>query len=95
MESIIQNRLKSRIDDLLDKEYFDDETGKSKTGAELIAIALFQKALNGDIKAFLTIRDTIGQAPPVNIITADVDPDIAEEVERLIYSAEKENENEE
>ncbi|MBQ9452366.1 MAG: hypothetical protein IJU65_03615 [Desulfovibrio sp.] len=33
------------------------------TTAEAITIALAEKALSGDVKAFETIRDTIGQKP--------------------------------
>ena len=36
-----------------------------------ISLALLQKALNGDIQAFTTIRDTIGEKP-VEKVEADV-----------------------
>lgn len=36
-----------------------------------ISVALLQKALNGDIQAFTTIRDTIGEKP-VDKVEADV-----------------------
>ena len=38
---------------------------------EKISVALLSKALNGDIQAFTTIRDTIGEKP-VDKIEADV-----------------------
>lgn len=36
-----------------------------------ISLAILQKALNGDIQAFTTIRDTIGEKP-VDKVEADV-----------------------
>ena len=38
---------------------------------EKISVAILQKALNGDIQAFTTIRDTIGEKP-VDKVEADV-----------------------
>ena len=42
---------------------------------EKISLALLQKALNGDIQAFTTIRDTIGEKPTEKI-EADVNSDV-------------------
>ncbi len=36
---------------------------RGKTVAEDIALALIDKALEGDVKAFVAIRDTIGEKP--------------------------------
>ena len=36
---------------------------KNKTIQEKISFSLIQKALNGNVKAFETIRDTIGEKP--------------------------------
>ena len=40
-----------------------------------ISVALLQRALNGDIQAFTTIRDTIGEKPTEKI-EADVNSDV-------------------
>lgn len=37
-----------------------------------ISLAILQKALNGDIQAFTTIRDTIGEKPKEEIEVSDV-----------------------
>ena len=37
--------------------------GSTLTGREAIAIALFEKAMAGDVKAFQELRDTIGEKP--------------------------------
>lgn len=39
---------------------------------EKISLAILQKALNGDIQAFTTIRDTIGEKPKEEIEVNDV-----------------------
>lgn len=40
-----------------------------------ISLAILQKALNGDIQAFTTIRDTIGEKP-VDKVEADINSDV-------------------
>ena len=61
-------------------------TDTDKTGVEAIAVTLFTKALNGDLKAFELIRDTIGEKIPDKAIIAkaDVDPAVIEEIEKMI-----------
>ena len=39
-----------------------------------ISIAIFERALNGDTKAFEVIRDTIGEKPKEEIEVNDVTP---------------------
>lgn len=81
------------LSEILDKRYFDDETCDDMTGTQIIALRLFQRALRGDVKAFEVIRDTCGQVPPIkSIITNDIDPEVAKEVEQLVYEYEKEEE---
>nr|DAQ90404.1 MAG TPA: hypothetical protein [Caudoviricetes sp.] len=37
--------------------------GSSLTGREAVAVALFEKAMSGDVKAFQELRDTVGEKP--------------------------------
>ena len=73
---------------LLDKKYPQyDKSGKMTgkiTGTEAISAKLFQKALNGDIRAFETLRDTVGQKPVEKVMVAQVNQDIIDEVERIV-----------
>lgn len=53
---------------LMEKKYVDAETGKKLTGAELLSVDLFEKALAEvdtakKAKAFEVLRDTSGQKP--------------------------------
>ena len=45
-----------------------------------ISLAILQKALNGDIQAFNTIRDTIGEKP-VDKVEADINSDVTINIE--------------
>ena len=45
-----------------------------------ISLAILQKALNGDIQAFTTIRDTIGEKP-VDKVEADINSDVTINIE--------------
>lgn len=47
---------------LLEKD-FTDKQGNVRTGAELMALKQFEKAIKGDTKAFEVVRDTAGQKP--------------------------------
>lgn len=73
---------------LLNKEYSDKKTGDVKTGAELIAFKQFQKALEGDTKAFEVVRDTAGQKPIDKVQISEIDSDVMNEVDRLVNEAE-------
>ena len=37
--------------------------GQEITGREAVAVALFEKAMSGDVKAFQELRDTVGEKP--------------------------------
>lgn len=54
--------LRECLEELLEKEHADSK-GNKATGVEAISIALFKKAASGDIQAFTTIRDTVGEKP--------------------------------
>lgn len=60
--------LKDCLQILMEKKYVDEETGKKLTGAELLSVDLFKKALEEvdtakKAKAFEVIRDSSGQKP--------------------------------
>ena len=45
---------------------------------------LFRSALNGNVKAFETIRDTIGEKPVEKVVMSEVDPNVISEVEEMV-----------
>ena len=47
---------------LLEKN-FKDKKGNEVTGTEAITAKLFEQAMKGNVKAFETLRDTVGQKP--------------------------------
>ena len=49
-----------------------------------VTLALIEKAMGGDTKAFEVIRDTIGEKPVDKVMIADVEPSVIEEVERAV-----------
>lgn len=58
------------------------------TGTEAITRKLFEQAMKGNVKAFKTIRETVGQNPVQKIEMAQVDPDVVAEVEDMVYGDE-------
>ena len=51
--------LRAVLEVLLDRKL----DGSSLTGREAVAVALFEKAMSGDVKAFQELRDTVGEKP--------------------------------
>lgn len=64
--------LRAYLEILLETDVPSEEGGRP--AAELISLALIKKALAGDVKAFETIRDTIGQKPVEKIEQTGLEP---------------------
>ena len=84
--------LKRAMEILLDRE-FDGKNGEKISGAEAIAIKQFEKALQGDAKAFELVRDTSGQKPIDKIVVAEIDAEIIDEVESMVLGDDYGQEN--
>ena len=54
--------LRNALEALLEKD-FKDKNGNRISGTEALATKLFEKAMKGDVRAFETLRDTVGQKP--------------------------------
>ena len=53
-----------------------------------VTLALIEKAISGDTKAFEVIRDTIGEKPVDKVMIADVEPSVIAEVEAIVNGSE-------
>lgn len=82
--------LKECIDELLEKEW-ENRNGEKMAGSEAISVALFKKALAGDMKAFEIVRDTAGQKPIDKVMLAEVDQNTINEVEKMVLGADNDN----
>lgn len=51
---------------------------------ESITLSLLEKAMDGDVKAFEVVRDTIGEKPVDKVVVAEVDPAVIEEIESMV-----------
>lgn len=51
---------------------------------EKMSLALIKKATKGDVKAFIAIRDTIGEKPIEKIVAAEIDPAVIDTVEKMV-----------
>lgn len=80
-----KRNLRKALEMLLEKEW-KDKRGNSLTGAEAISAKLFEQAMKGNIKAFETIRSTVGQDPVQKVMIAEVDQDVIDEVERAVLN---------
>lgn len=76
--------LRLAMEALLEKD-ITDNSGKTVSGAEAIALKQFQKALKGDTRAFEMIRDTAGQKPIDKVQIQEIDQNIIDEVETMVF----------
>lgn len=77
--------LRAALELLLERET-TDKNGVTVTGAQALTARLYAQALKGNVKAFVVLRDTVGQKPVEKVIVADVDQEIIEEVERAVFN---------
>lgn len=82
--------LKDCLDELLQREW-ENRQGEKMSGSEAISVAVFKKALAGDMKAFEIVRDTAGQKPVDKIMLAEVDQTTINEVENMVLGEDDDN----
>lgn len=82
-----KKNLRQALEMLLEKD-FKDKAGKTVSGTEAITAKLFEQAMKGNVKAFETIRATVGQDPVQKVQVAEVSQDIIDEVERAVLDDE-------
>lgn len=75
--------LRRALEMLLEREY-KDKNGNTLTGTEAISAKLFEQAMKGNIKAFETIRSTVGQDPVQKIAVQEIDQSVIDEVENIV-----------
>lgn len=74
-----RKRRKTMKQDLLDllEAVITDKDGSSKRTQERISLALIDRAMSGDTKAFEIIRDTIGEKPADKVAAQQVSIDLS------------------
>lgn len=82
--------LKDCLDELLQKEW-ENRQGEKMSGSEAISVAVFKKALAGDIKAYEVVRDTSGQGVVQKVMVAEVDQTTINEVESMVLGEDDDN----
>lgn len=65
------------------KDKQGNDTGVTRQRGMLMNISM--KASNGDIRAAEFVRDMLGEKPVENIAISHVDPEIAREIEAMVY----------
>ena len=72
--------LRQALEMLLEKD-FKDKQGNTITGTEAITTKLFEQAMKGNVKAFETIRATVGQDPVQKVEQVNIDIEYEQSVE--------------
>lgn len=74
------------FDVLLTKEYIDP-SGNMAQGVDVLASQVFKQALGGDMKAFVELRNSVGEAPVQRIETVEISQETYDTVQRLLDEA--------
>lgn len=83
--------LRLALEMLLEKD-FTDKNGNVLSGTEAITTKLFEQAMKGNVKAFETIRATVGQDPVTKIEQVVISDETRQEIDELLED-EQETEN--
>ena len=75
--------LRRCLEMLLEKD-ITTKAGDVISGAEAITAKLFEQALKGNVKAFETLRSTVGQDPVQKIMVSEVEQSVIDEVEAIV-----------
>lgn len=57
-------------------QHIENEQGEIVTTLEEISVSLIRKAMNGDVRAFEVLRDTIGEKPTDTVVAAQANLDV-------------------
>lgn len=80
------------LEALLEKD-MTASNGDQMCGAEAISAKLFEQALKGNVKAFETIRSTVGQDPVQKVEQVNIDAEYEEATEYLKELRKRRNES--
>lgn len=84
-ETLLNMSLKTgKVQTIEEIQAFTKIQGKNITVNEALAVRVTQKALNGDLKAFEIIRDSIGEKPVDNLRIEDITPVIIKGEEDIL-----------
>jgi hypothetical protein len=68
-------------------ERYTDEHGNEIDGITAMCMQQFQLAMNGDTKAFVEIRNSLGEMPTQRVEVDTIDPQARAEMDELVRKA--------
>lgn len=80
--------LRRQIQIFLESEVGTDKHGKPMTGAQTMTAIAVREMMKGNPKFWELLRDTAGFKPVDKVMVADVDPDVIEDIERIVNETE-------
>lgn len=75
--------MREAFEELLEREY-TDSNGKKVDGTTLLCMRQFRNAMDGNLRAFTEIRDTIGEMPVQRMEIDTIDPQARAEMDELL-----------
>ena len=77
--------MKEAFEILCSKEYTDAH-GNRVDGVTLLCMKQFQAAMNGDTKAFVEIRNSLGEMPVQRVESVEIPPEVYDKVQQALES---------
>ena len=75
--------MREAFEELLARNYTNSQ-GQEMDGVTILCMKQFQNAMDGDIRAFTEIRNTVGEMPVQQVEVAQIDPDAYERVASIL-----------
>lgn len=75
--------MREAFEELLQRQY-EDREGRQTDGVTALTTRVYQKALDGDMKAVQFIRDTVGEMPVQRVHVDAIDPQARAEMDELL-----------
>lgn len=79
-----KKELRELIEAAFDREIVNNATGERMRTDEAMVLKQIQNALEGDTRAFVVLRDTIGQMPVQRVEVDTIDPQARAEMDELL-----------
>lgn len=79
-----KKELRELIEAAFDREIVNNATGERMRTDEAMVLKQIQNALEGDTRAFVVLRDTIGQMPVQRVETVEISQETYERVARAL-----------
>lgn len=87
-----RKRMREVIDELMARKYVD-ASGSEIDGVTALMTRIYRQAMDGDMRAAIFLRDTVGEMPVQKVETVNISPEAYERVRKVLDGFENDEDN--